>query len=373
MMFKKQNKCTLIKSMCLIALSFFSTYAYSEDVPNGCTYTGQTCVEAGGTKTVGGIDVYSDCWKYQKNYSCKQTPTVDECTPYENSCQLGSVQQCLATIGGLCVEYNYTYECPKQVCDGVNLYCGNNIFCIDGDCATQTPTQNKDFGQDVSELAAVTGAIDDFNANDHVNMFSGQAKECSVDAAGFKDCCQDSGWGTNIGLAQCSDDEKQLGEDKKHYLVSYIGEYCHNKVLGVCTSYHKVYCVWDNTMARITQDYGRPQIGLTMGSPESPNCSGFTIDQFAELDFNAMNFVDPIYIYPYGSPNQAAGLAGDMSVNSPSDDEMSDAITQRIEDDINNNTPTPSTSDDQALAQSQHRLQQAVMAQVSPQSHVSSK
>ncbi|MDA0910336.1 MAG: conjugal transfer protein TraN [Proteobacteria bacterium] len=354
------NKTISISISAFIAsLSFVPISLYAEGVPSGCTYTGQTCIEQGSVKHFGGVDIYSDCWKYQQHYSCSPTP-INECAPYEQSCKLGAFQKCLLTIGGQCVEYLYTYECPKQVCDGTSLYCGSDIFCIDGDCTKPKPTQNKNFGQDASELAAVAGAATDFNNNGQVSLFNGKPMECSIDIANFKDCCKDSGWGTDIGLGSCDDNEKKLGSDKEHYLVTYIGEYCHNKVLGVCTSKHKVYCVWDSKMARITQDYGRGQLSMNFGSPESPNCSGLTIDQFQKINFNAVDFIDPIYIYPDGSHNKSAGLAGDMKVSAPDAQAMADQINKRIEEDMKNKTP----SSDKKLSSKVNELQSAILSQI---------
>ena len=156
------NKTISIIALPLLWLSllfaFFPISLYAQTVPSGCTYTGHTCIEQGGIKHFGGVDVYSSCWKYQEHYSCSPTP-INECKPYEQSCKLGAFQKCLLTIGGQCVEYLYTYECPTKVCDGTSLYCGKDIFCIDGDCTNKKPTQNKNFGQDASALASVAGLL----------------------------------------------------------------------------------------------------------------------------------------------------------------------------------------------------------------------
>ncbi|MBW6087903.1 conjugal transfer protein TraN [Escherichia coli] len=47
-----------------------------------------------------------------------------------------------------------------------------------------------------------------------VRAFTGQAKFCKKAAAGYSNCCKDSGWGQDIGLAKCSSDEKALAKAK---------------------------------------------------------------------------------------------------------------------------------------------------------------
>lgn len=319
-----------------------SQIVWAEGVPSGCHYTGHTCIQAGGTKVIDGVSVTSSCWQYQQHYTCGLAP-VDGCTAYEKKCRPGAVQECLFSIGGQCVDYRYHYECPTKVCDGHSLYCGNNIFCIDGHCAKQTPKDNKHFGQDVSELAAVAkgaaDAVKQKNAGQGINLFAGHARHCKRIMAGIINCCKDSGWGKDIGLAKCSDDDKKLGEDKQHYLATYVGEYSKH-VLGVKVYTVKVYCVYDSKLARIIGDYGRAQLGEGYGDPRHPHCGGFSITDFQRLNFSAMDFVDPIYIYPYGSHNQAAGIAADMKVHAPSANAIANSIDDRIKKDLKHHTPS---------------------------------
>ncbi len=67
-----------------------------------------------------------------------------------------------------------------------------------------------------------------------VRAFTGQAKFCKKAAAGYSNCCKDSGWGQDIGLAKCSSDEKALAKAKSNKLTVSVGEFCSKKVLGVC-------------------------------------------------------------------------------------------------------------------------------------------
>lgn len=325
--------CTLLICQTLVA----------DNLPTGCTLPVRTCTEPGGTKIFAGVKVTLPCWKYSESYTCG-VGNIDTCKTLPSKCHIGATARCLIQIEGRCVKADYTYECPTKKCTSHSLYCGKDVFCIDGNCAKQTPTANKHFGQSTAELAAAAKAAGDAakakNAKGVVSLFAGHPQECSIAVGSFLDCCKDSGWGHDTHLANCSDGEKKLGKDKSKYIVTYVGEYCHNSVLGVCTSHHKVYCVFDSKLARIVQEYGRTQLGRTFGGAESPDCNGFSIADFQHLNFNVMDFVDPPYFYPGGPPTKKAGIAGDMSVHSPSGKAMADAIKKRIHDDISGNTPS---------------------------------
>lgn len=330
-----------------VPLGFFAVTTFAYPVPAGCDHPQYTCTDPGATRDIEGVPVTLDCWGYHVTYTCGLAP-VDQCSTFEKTCKVGGIAKCVSQIQGQCVKYQYTYECPSKVCKTHSIYCANDVFCIDGHCAKQTPTQNQDFGQSTAELAAAAKAAQDAadqkQAGGIITLFAGHKAECSYDVLGAEDCCKDSGWGNDAGLLNCSDDEKKLGKDKEHYLTSYVGTYCHNKILGQCVTKHKVYCVFDSKMARITQDYGRSQLGKSYGDPQNADCSGFSMDEFQKINFNVIDFVDPIYIYPGGGPNQAAGIAGDMSVDAPSSSDMANEINKRINDDIHNNTPSSDKS-----------------------------
>lgn len=202
--------------------------------------------------------------------------------------------QCADTVDGFCVSQQVTYSCERKK-EGNGQICGGEFFCKDGSCAqAQTGTSNM-FGQAVSALAAVAAAGEDVAElnGENVRAFTGEAKSCKKFAAGFNNCCKDSGWGQDIGLSSCSSDEKALGKAKEKKLTVYVGEYCSKKVLGVCLEKKRGYCVFDSKLARIVQEQGRRgQLGIGFGSGKSPDCRGITVDELQKLDFGVMNFSD---------------------------------------------------------------------------------
>ncbi len=106
------------------------------------------------------------------------------------------------------------------------MICGGDVFCLDGECDKATSGKSNDFGQAVSELAALAAAGKDVAAlaaagkdvaalnGVDVRAFTGKAKFCKKFAAGFSNCCKDSGWGQDVGLA-CGTAGKGAGKSEK--------------------------------------------------------------------------------------------------------------------------------------------------------------
>lgn len=92
-------------------------------------------------------------------------------------------------------------------------------------------------------------------------------------------------------LMSCEPQDQVLGIKRGQNLCHFAGSYCSNKmpILGICLETTESYCCFNSKLARIINEQGRPQTGKSWGSGESPNCSGFTPDQFQSLEFNKMD------------------------------------------------------------------------------------
>jgi conjugal transfer mating pair stabilization protein TraN len=165
-------------------------------------------------------------------------------------------------------------------------------------------------------MNAMKDADQQFDAN-NLTIFDGDATGCHKPLFGLVNCCAGkvSGLLTGaaaasaaIGLASgnpamllglvtqflplfmCSSEEMQLDVKDRMGLCHYVGEYCSEKALFVCTTMRKSYCCYQSKLARVIQEQGRAQLGLDFGSPQSPTCTGFTVDQFSKLDLSKMDF-----------------------------------------------------------------------------------
>jgi len=90
----------------------------------------------------------------------------------------------------------------------------------------------------------------------------------------------------------CSNDEKLLDVKDRMGLCHYVGTYCSDKILGVCTSKRKSYCCFESKLSRILQEQGRAQLAMSWGTAKNPDCEGFTVEEFQQLDLSQMDFTE---------------------------------------------------------------------------------
>lgn len=260
---------------------------------------GTECTEPGGTKT--GImeekpwSLTEACWAYRDNY-VTQSADNGTCQAYVDNpaCTLAARQCAFSSDEGTCLHEYATYSCESKTAGKV-MICGGDVFCLDGECDKAQSGKSNDFGEAVSQLAALAAAGKDVAALNGVDVraFTGQAKFCRKAAAGFSNCCKDGGWGQDVGLAQCNSEEKALGKAKKDKLTVSVGEFCSKKVLGVCLQKKRSYCQFDSKLAQIVQQQGRNgQLHIGFGSSKHPDCRGITVDELQNIKFDQLDFTN---------------------------------------------------------------------------------
>ncbi|MGS8559622.1 type-F conjugative transfer system mating-pair stabilization protein TraN [Salmonella enterica] len=260
---------------------------------------GTECTEPGGTKT--GImeekpwSLTEACWAYRDNY-VTQSADNGTCQAYVDNpaCTLAARQCAFSSDEGTCLHEYATYSCESKTAGKV-MICGGDVFCLDGECDKAQSGKSNDFGEAVSQLAALAATGKDVAALNGVDVraFTGQAKFCRKAAAGFSNCCKDGGWGQDVGLAQCNSEEKALGKAKKDKLTVSVGEFCSKKVLGVCLQKKRSYCQFDSKLAQIVQQQGRNgQLHIGFGSSKHPDCRGITVDELQNIKFDQLDFTN---------------------------------------------------------------------------------
>ena len=88
--------------------------------------------------------------------------------------------------------------------------------------------------------------------------------------------------------------KKELQIKKEGKKCHYVGEYCSKKInIGVakmCVRTSKSYCCYKSILGRIIAEQGRAQLtDINWGTPENPNCRGFTVEEFQRLDLGQMD------------------------------------------------------------------------------------
>jgi len=83
----------------------------------------------------------------------------------------------------------------------------------------------------------------------------------------------------------CEQPEKMLGMKKGQNLCRFAGSHCSKSLLGgICIEVTENYCCFNSRLARIMNTAGAAQLGR----PAS-DCSGFTPDEFASIDFSKVD------------------------------------------------------------------------------------
>jgi len=248
------------------------------------------------TQVIDGVSysLNAECWAYQDDYVSTSYTSAGTCSSLtiDAACTQSS-KSCTEYTSGYCSHESVTYQCQKTYSSS-GLVCGGQYFCKTGDCSDTDGTGDSGFDTAVAKLAGLASAGDDI-INDQINVkaFTGQAMSCRKAFAGFSNCCKDSGWGSDAGLASCNSDEMALGKAKAKKVTVSVGDRCDHQVLGVCVQKSQVYCVFGGKLARIIQEQGRrDQLGIGFGSGDSPNCSGITVPQLQSINFDLINFSD---------------------------------------------------------------------------------
>ena len=87
----------------------------------------------------------------------------------------------------------------------------------------------------------------------------------------------------------CEEEELELGVKRELKSAVYIGSYCASKFHGVCIEKRESYCTFNSPLSRILQQEVRKQIGTNFGSAKNPECSGFTLEQLQDVDWDKVN------------------------------------------------------------------------------------
>lgn len=257
-----------------------------------CQKVQAQCIEGKETRMINGLNVTLDCWNEQTTYQCafpNNCEAISDCRIESTSCD--------TQLGGVCIKDKQQRACETSLCRDTGLICGADNFSLSGDYYDPAATRGTDFERAAAGLSAISDAASDLKDKTNINadsaiIFKGTVMECSKKAVGLSNCCKDGGWGNDVGLTSCSEGEKALRTAKEEKLTISLGEYCAERVLGVCINEKKAYCSFDSKLARIVQQEGRVQLGKSFGSAKNPDCSALSPNELQRIDMSSMDFSD---------------------------------------------------------------------------------
>lgn len=295
-----------------------------------CRIKKEHCTDTESPKVINGLPLSRACWAKELTYSCSSI-AADECITQKNNGCFQTASECARFDNQICSLYKQTYSCQKKVCDAP-IECIKDLFCADGECTEHTQTQNNDFGQNISSLAVVGEAGHEFSQQPGVSLFGGKAVQCKIWPLDLIDCCHEKGWGKNIDLLHCREEDKALGRAKLNYVVHYLGKFCSEEVAGVCLEHKRSYCVFPSKMARIIQEARLTQInGRGLGDAKHPTCSGMSVAELQKMNLGLVDFVTPVYPFGHGKPNEEAGIAGDLKIKTQDPKKSINEVTTRLQ------------------------------------------
>lgn len=152
--------------------------AYSSS--SNCAQANEVCTQGPETRNINGMDIYRDCWAWQRTYQCITNNQTSDCTDYESNpqCQLMGSSPVADTTApnGAPTSWINTYKCqisPAQTND-VQV-CGNKY-------------PDKDFGMVVALMETAREGAAYGNAAD-LTMFNGKPQTCSRLLGNTISCC----------------------------------------------------------------------------------------------------------------------------------------------------------------------------------------
>lgn len=206
------------------------------------------------------------------------TASLNNSTPPINNCKRQKFT-CLTNAERPCSYVDNSWQCSPFPCMGQS-----NFDNLD----TQVGMSDKD-NNGWSEDGACTGTI---------YIFNGKSNKCRNWDMFFGlvggGCCDKEK--VFAGLVACKENEKLLAKQREQKQAHYIGNFCSKQLkLGfakICVQKSDSYCTFSSSLAKIIQEQGREQLGISWGSPENPQCRGFTPEEFQKIDFSKIDLTE---------------------------------------------------------------------------------
>jgi conjugal transfer mating pair stabilization protein TraN len=294
-----------------------------------CSFETETCTSSDPvTRVVDGVTVTQPCWAWDRTYQCNRPVPAQDCTELDTNPACNFVREECLTDEDPCKTVERVYRCPMpEGPSGQKQYiCDGDIYCIGGECETIDRQANDEFKDAAVALNAAAQAGREFDP-DNLSLFKGARETCRRKVFGLLNCCAGKAFplipGASLLVSMgCNREEMLLHERDNAGLCAYVGSFCSDSVLGICTTKKKVYCCFESKLSRILQEQGRAQLGKPWDKPKTETCQGFTVDEFARLDLSRMDFSEV-----YAEFQDAAKLPEELSTVSAMQQKIADFYT----------------------------------------------
>ncbi|MFP3011715.1 MAG: conjugal transfer protein TraN [Rickettsia sp.] len=255
-----------------------------------CSEISRICLDSTPKTYFGKYTVNRPCFKEQIKYQCQIEPQNGCRALKHQGCNLiGST--CLQYLGNYCLKWKRDFECHGLKSEMNSMIKDSEIFCLGGECFNPTIERNADI-ENVSYLSLLNEMKKDMQVNP-ISVFKGAVNSCrKINIGSFINCCSSmKGWGRNAGLAKCKSEEKSLALKRSKGLCTYVGTYCSTKdpITKRCITKQSSFCCYNSKLAKVFQEQGRMQLGISYGAPQSPNCRGLTTEELQKIDYSKLD------------------------------------------------------------------------------------
>ena len=274
------------------------------------------------TRMINNVPVTQACWGWDRTYQCQGvTQGNSDCSALEANpaCQFNRTECLDDPQVGPCKVENRIFTCPipGNTVGEKQYLCGGDLYCVGGECEQVTREASDEFKDAAVGLETLAQVNREFSDVDF-KLFKGTAMSCHKPIFGLVNCCAgkssgllsggaaaaataalSGGAGAIAGVATqflvlflCSPNEMELDVRDRLGLCHDVGWYCSGSFLGICHTRRRSSCCFLSKLTRVLQEQGRVQLSKSWGTTKKPDCSGFTIDEFAQLDLSKMDFTE---------------------------------------------------------------------------------
>ncbi|WP_210359046.1 type-F conjugative transfer system mating-pair stabilization protein TraN [Sphingomonas beigongshangi] len=280
---------------------------------------GEVCTKGPETRIIDGVPVTQACWAWKRDFTCNVMSAGNDCGDLDANRQCTFLREdCLDDPQqGACKVMEKVYRCPTPDSPASNApqyICGDDVYCINGDCEPITREASTEFRDALVALHAIDDASKGFDPN-NLTVFSGTRDTCHKPVFGLINCCAGKVSGALtvaaggaalaggpvaiaalatpfLALFACSQDEMKLDIKDRMGFCHKVGTWCSSSFLGICKTKKTAYCCFESKLSRVLQEQGRVQLNKPWGKPKNEQCKGFIIAEFQQLDLSRMDFTE---------------------------------------------------------------------------------
>lgn len=280
---------------------------------------GEVCTEGPETRIIDGVAVTQACWAWKRDFTCNVMSAGNDCGDLDANRQCTFLREdCLDDPQqGACKVKEKVYRCPTPdtpTSNAPQYICGDDVYCINGDCEPITREASTEFKDALVALHAIDDASKGFDPN-NLTVFSGTRDTCHKPVFGLINCCAGKVSGALtvaaggaalaggpvaiaalatpfLALFACSQDEMKLDIKDRMGFCHKVGTWCSSSFLGICKTKKTAYCCFESKLSRVLQEQGRVQLNKPWGKPKNEQCKGFSIAEFQRLDLSKMDFTE---------------------------------------------------------------------------------